>query len=64
MHLLDLQECLDVFLIIQMNLNLYNSIETFGSMHYFNFWSLSLFLIFIGLLFKNKRIAAKQREPF
>lgn len=51
-------------LIIQMNLNSYNSIETFGSMYYFNFWYLYLFLIFIGLLFKHKRIAAKQRGTY
>ena len=61
MHLLDLQECLVVYLIIQMNLSLYNAIETFGSVNYSYFWYLYLFLIFIGLLFKNKRKIAKQR---
>lgn len=37
MHLLDLQECLVVFQIILMNLNLYNAIETFGSVYYSDF---------------------------
>lgn len=64
MHLVDLQECLVVFLIIRMSLNYYNSIETFGSMYYINFRYLFLFLIFIGLLFRNKRIAAKQRGTY
>lgn len=59
MHLLDLQVCHDVYQIIQMNLKSYNAIETFGSMYYPNFWCLSLFLTFIGLLFKNKRIGCK-----
>jgi len=48
-------------LITLMNLNLYNAIETFGSVYYRNFWSLYLYLIFIGLLFKNKRNLAKKR---
>jgi hypothetical protein len=47
--------------IILMNLKSYNIIETFGSMYYPYFWYLYLFLIFTGLLFKHKRIAAKQR---
>lgn len=62
MHLLVLQECHVVYLIIQMNLNFYNAVETFGSVYNRNFWYLSLFLIFIGLLFRNKRLIAKQRE--
>jgi hypothetical protein len=47
-----------------MNLNSYNAIETFGSVNHCNFWYLFLYLIFTGLLFKNKRISAKQRAIF